>query len=68
MNWINMPLKPVRLAALILMVGAGLVSAAEPVATQQAEPVVETTRFNQVSPAQEIQLIRLAWDRVGAMA
>jgi len=68
MNWINMPLKPVRMAALIMMLGSDLVSATEPVAPQQAEPVVETTRFNQVSPAQEIQIIRLAWDRVGAMA
>ena len=68
MNWINMPLKPVRLAALILMLGSGLVSAAEPVASQQAEAVVETTSFNQVSPAQKTQVIRLAWDRVGAMA
>lgn len=68
MNWINMPLKPVGLAALILMLGSGLASAAEPVATQQAEAVVETTRFSQVPPAQQVQVIRLAWDRVGAMA
>lgn len=68
MNWINTPLKPVRLAALLLMLGSGLASAAEPVATRQTEPVIEATSFNQVPPARQIQVIRLAWDRVGAMA
>lgn len=68
MKWINTPLKLLRLLALALMLGSGLASAAEPVASQQNNPVVEAAAPSEVSPATHIQLIRLAWDRVGTMA
>ena len=69
MNWINTLLKPASLAALLLMLGSGLASAAEPVVTRQAKPVVvQSTALDEAPPAVQTENIRLAWDRVGAMA
>lgn len=69
MNWINTPLKPASLAALLLMLGSGLASAAEPVDIQQTEPVVvQLTALDEAPSAVQTETILLAWDRVGAIA
>lgn len=68
MNWIYTSFKPAHLATLILLLGSGLASAAEPVAGPQIKPAVEATVSDKVPPAAQPGLIRLAWDRVGTMA
>ena len=67
MKWMNTPLKPLRLACLALILGSGLASAAEPIADQY-KPAVEATMSQPMSANMQTQPIRLAWDRVGAMA
>ena len=68
MNRINPLLKPAHLAILVLLLGSDLASAAEPVAELPIKPAVEATVFDKAPPATQTDIIRLAWDRVGAVA
>ena len=68
MNWINPLLKPSHLAALVLLLGSGLASAAGPVTVPHIKPAVEATASDKTPPAMQTDIIRLAWDRVGAVA
>jgi hypothetical protein len=72
MNRMNPPRQtwPIRLAALLLLLGSGLATAAEPVATPPAgtatiQPAADSAATWQAPHA---ETIRLAWDRVGAVA
>ena len=61
---------PIRRAARLLLLGSGLAAAAEPVATPQAgtattQPASDSAATGQAPHA---ETIRLAWDRVGAVA
>jgi hypothetical protein len=72
MNRMNPPRQtwPIRLAALLLLLGSGLATAAEPVAAPTAgtatiQPAADSAATWQAPHA---ETIRLAWDRVGAVA
>jgi len=72
MNRMNPPRQtwPIRLAALLLLLGSGLAAAAEPVAMPQAgtattQPAADRAATGQAPHA---ETIRLAWDRVGTVA
>ena len=69
MNRMNSPFKTIRLATLLLMLGSGLASAAEPMATpQDGTVVVQTTQASEAQSAANTEIIHLAWDRVGIVA
>lgn len=62
----------VRLAAMLVLAGSNLVAASEPVALPQADAVsmrcsVASEIVVDHSPANS-EVIRIAWDRVGALA
>jgi hypothetical protein len=72
MNRMNPPRQtwPIRLVTLLLLLGSGLAAAAEPVATSPAgtatiQPAADSAATGQTPHA---EAIRLAWDRVGAVA
>lgn len=69
MNWINFPCKPAALAVLLLLPGSGMAAAAVPVAVPQ-NPLIAAAPgpSPRTPPAAGTELIRVAWDRVGAQA